>query len=450
MRPMRFPALLVAGVLALTPQAPGDPIISIGVWYGGPGVEAPDVARRPWEQADAWMRDLLAIRSAGFNSVTTWTSWGHAEPIQGRYRFDALEQMLRLSGDAGLRAIVEVFPEPAPEWHTGPPCAAGSTLPAMLVAADTRARPHASFDELIVPSLPGEDECRAPRPLTPKPAGRAPMGPAEIGAALDLMRAGADRRGVWRVSRLQAAQDVAGDRRGPDVTDADVRLWAWAAFARGARGIAFDSWPRMVDATGAPTRAARAAGAFAANLTRNIGLFASVAPRPARVAILYTGAPIPEGFHRAAFDRNLHVDFVQPGELLSGAASRYAVLLADGEQPPIVRQALKVFESTGGRLVTDPAALDDITPDIRLDGATGLVEARFLESPDAWLLVAINHGDTPQKVTMSFGSDIPEAIWVDMETGASVSFIQSKDGPTLTQTFPARDVLVLVRSKKLR
>jgi hypothetical protein len=450
MRPMRFPALLVAGVLALTPQATTDPAISIGVWYGGPDVEASDVVRRPWEQADAWMRDLVAIRSAGFNSVTTWTSWGHAEPIQGRYRFDALEQMLRLAGDAGLRAIVEIFPEPAPEWHTGPPCAAGSTLPAMLVAADTRARPHASFGELIVPIVPGDDECRAPRALTPKPAGRAPMTPAELGAALDLLRAGADRHGAWRVSRLQAAQDVAGDRRGPEVTDADVRLWAWAAFARGARGIAFDSWPRMVDATGAPTRTALAAGAFAADLTRNMRLFASVEPRPTRVAILYTGGPIPQVFHRGVFDRNIHVDLVQPGELLSGAASRYTVLLAEGDQPPVVRQALKVFESTGGRVLTNPAALDDIAPDIRIDGAAGLVEARFLESPDAWLIVALNHADTPQKVTLGFGPEIPEAIWVDMDTGNSVSFVQAKDGPTLTHTFPARDVLVLVRSKRLR
>jgi hypothetical protein len=101
-------------------------------------------------------------------------------------------------------------------------------------------------------------------------------------------------------------------------------------------------------------------------------------------------------------------------------------------------------------VLTDPTALDAVAPDIRIDGAPGLVEARFLESPDAWLLVALNHADTPQKVTLGFGADIPEAIWVDMETGASVSFVQSKDGPTLTHTFPARDVLVLVRSKKLR
>jgi hypothetical protein len=447
---MRLAAVLVAGLLAFTPQQAPDPFISIGVWYGGPGVVPPDVPRRPWEQADAWMRDLTAIRAAGFNSVTTWTSWGHAEPIQGRYRFDALEQMLRLAGDVGLRAIVEVFPEPVPEWHAGAPCAPGSTLPAMLVAAGARARPHAGFGEMVMPIRPGEDECRPPRALTPKPAGRAPMEPFQLAATLDVMRSGADPRGGWRVSRLQAAQDVAGGERGPDVTDADVRLWAWAALARGARGIAFDSWPRMVDESGAPTRTAQAASAFAANMARNAGLFASVSPRPARAAVLHIRGPVSPALHRAAFVRNIHVDPVQPGELLSGAASRYAVLLVDGDQPPVVQQALKVFELAGGKVLTNPADLDAVTPDIRIDGAPGLVEARFLESPDAWLLVAINHADMPQKVTMAFGAEIPEAIWVDMDTGNSVSFVQSKDGPTLTHTFPARDVLVLVRSKRLR
>jgi hypothetical protein len=446
-----IPIACFIAVVGLSPaQQSADPYVPIGVWYGGPGIEAPEVPRRPWEEAEAWMADLVAIRAAGFTSITTWTSWGHAEPIQGRYRFDALEQMLRLAGDAGLRAIVEVFPEPAPEWYTGAPCAAGSTLPAMLVAAETRARPHASFSAMVMPMVPGEEECRPPRALTPKPAGRAPMTPAELAATLDLMRVGADPRDGWRVSRLQGAQDTLGEQRGPEVTDADLRLWTWAALARGARAVAFDSWHRMTDEKGAPTRAALAAGALSASLARNAGLFASVAPRPARVAILHTAGPIPQALHRAAFDRNIAADPVQPGELLSGAASRYAVLLADAEQPPVVQQALKVFELAGGKVLTDPADLDAVTPDIRIDGAPGLVEARFLESPDAWLLVAINHADRPQKVTMAFGAEIPEAIWGDMDTGNSVSFVQSKDGPTLTHTFPARDVLVLVRSKRLR
>lgn len=442
---------LVAVLVAPAAPQPGRGLfVPIGVWYGGPGVPPPDVAREPWKHADAWRRDLDAIRAAGFNSLTTWTSWAHAEPIRGQYRFDALEQMLRLAGDAGLRVTLEVFPEPAPEWHKGPACGADSTVTRMIAAANTRGLVHDAFDELVMPVAPDASGCLQTDAFAPKPAGRAPLTPAELGAALDRLRAGAEPRG-WRLSRLQGGQDVADGARGPAVTDADLRLWTWAALARGARGVAFDAWHRMVDDKGAPTRAAMAAGALAASITRNERLFATVAPRPARVAILHTSDAHPSlVFYRAAFERNIQVDFVQPGRLLSGAASRYQVLMADAPQPPVVRQALKVFEAAGGRVLTDPAALEGVAPDIRVDGAAGLVEARFLESPDAWLLIALNHADTPQRVTLTFAAGIPEAIWVDMETGASVSFVQTPAGPALTDTFPARDVLVLVRSKRLR
>ena len=48
-----------------------------------------------------------------------------------------------------------------------------------------------------------------------------------------------------------------------------------------------------------------------------------------------------------------------------------------------------------------------VTPEVRIDGAPGLVEARFLESADAMLLIAINHGDTPQRVTFGLGRTYP-------------------------------------------
>jgi hypothetical protein len=89
-------------------------------------------------------------------------------------------------------------------------------------------------------------------------------------------------------------------------------------------------------------------------------------------------------------------------------------------------------------------------PEIRIDGAAGLVEARVLESSDAILIIAINHGETAQRVTFSFGPDIPEAIWQNMETGAAVNFVQTGSGPTYAHSFAPRDVMVLVRGKRLR
>ena len=103
-----------------------------------------------------------------------------------------------------------------------------------------------------------------------------------------------------------------------------------------------------------------------------------------------------------------------------------------------------------GELLQRLVASAGITPEIRIDGAPGLVEARVLESSNAILIIAINHGDTAQRVTFSFGPDIPEAIWQNMETGAAVNFVQGATGPTYAYTFGPRDVMVLVRGKRLR
>jgi hypothetical protein len=91
-----------------------------------------------------------------------------------------------------------------------------------------------------------------------------------------------------------------------------------------------------------------------------------------------------------------------------------------------------------------------VKPEVGIDVVGELVEARFLESADAMLFVAINHGSTPRKVTFTFGPDVPEAIWQNMESGAAVNFVQGAEGPTYTRMLAGRDVMVLVRGKRLR
>ena len=75
-----------------------------------------------------------------------------------------------------------------------------------------------------------------------------------------------------------------------------------------------------------------------------------------------------------------------------------------------------------------------VAPEIKLDVTAAPVEARFLESSDAILLLALNYGGAPQKVTFSFAPDVPEAIWQNMETGAAVNFRQGPEGATYTRT----------------
>lgn len=103
-----------------------------------------------------------------------------------------------------------------------------------------------------------------------------------------------------------------------------------------------------------------------------------------------------------------------------------------------------------GELLQALVAMAGVSPDVRIDGGAGSVEARFLESSDARVLIAINHADTPQKVTMTFTPDTQEAIWQNMESGAAVNFVAGPEGPTYTHAFAARDVLVLMIRKALR
>ena len=51
---------------------------------------------------------------------------------------------------------------------------------------------------------------------------------------------------------------------------------------------------------------------------------------------------------------------------------------------------------------------------------------------------------------MAFSTETPEAIWVNLETGASVNFVAGPDGPTYTHAFQPRDVLVLMIKRDLR
>jgi hypothetical protein len=64
---------------------------------------------------------------------------------------------------------------------------------------------------------------------------------------------------------------------GAAASAADLRLWGWAALARGARAIAFHAWPDLVSRDGAPADRARVAAEFAGVVTRNLALFSPLA-----------------------------------------------------------------------------------------------------------------------------------------------------------------------------
>jgi beta-galactosidase len=752
--------LALCAVLALTalaaapaPQS-SEPFVPIGVWYGGGTARAPMVVRDPAPEREAWRRDLATIKSLGFNSVKTWVDWGSAEPERGRYRFDALDQLLALAGEVGLKVIVQVYTDAAPEWlgtrypdssfvsdqgvrigsqaspgycldHAGVRADMVAFIGALSSAAarhpafyaiDVWSEPHlvnwvwfntpvefcycphtqarfrewlktrygtvealnsawyrtfTSWDEPGAPrygtilsysdfidwktfvavklreDLKLKADASAPRgarlvsshsdapaimlsPLSgfgnpddwwmtqavdhygtsiyPKHAAApAPWSPVRLASALDGIRSAARDKGWW-MGELQAGQGATGVRVAGPVTGADLRLWGWAAISRGVRAISFYAWYPMssgyesngygmIELDGTVTHRAKIAGEFAGVVARNAALFAPLRPRPSRVAILYNrlsymvgGNTVTPGtlvrnsmlgVYRALFEQNIQADFIHPDELAGGRATQYDVIYLS--YPVMLQQsvadALKAYVRGGGTLISearpawnnergyantripgggldevfgarekelrsldavmftgvkdldgplaplagrsfnglafaehlevtgpstqvlarfpalgsaagDPAIVSSrygsgrailigtfpsaafeqepdrlratgellqrlvasagVVPEIRIDGAPGLVEARFLESSGALLLIAINHADTPQQVTLAFGPDVPEAIWQNMETGAAVNFVQSPAGPTYAHKFAPRDVMVLVRGKRLR
>jgi beta-galactosidase GanA len=138
----------------------------------------------------------------------------------------------------------------------------------------------------------------------------------------------------------------------------------------------------------------------------------------------------------------------EPAVVMSRYGSGRAILIGSFPSAAFEQDPDKARAS--GDLLAQLTSLAGVTPEVRIDGAPGLVEARFLESADALVLIAINHSDSPQRVTLTFTPDTPEAIWLNMETGASVNFVAGSSGPSYTHSFARRDVLVLMIRKALR
>jgi beta-galactosidase len=88
----------------------------MAVWYGGGKARAPMLERDPRAKKEEWRRDLKQIKALGFNSIRCWIDWASGEPAPGAYRLDTLDVLLSLAEDEGLKVIVQVYMDSAPEW----------------------------------------------------------------------------------------------------------------------------------------------------------------------------------------------------------------------------------------------------------------------------------------------------------------------------------------------
>jgi len=106
--------------LAAAPQqlrSSGDqPFLPFAVWYGGGKARAPMLEPDPDKKREAWRADLKQIRELGFNSVKCWVDWASAEPAPNEYDFRHIRQILELSREAGLKVIIQVYIDSAPDW----------------------------------------------------------------------------------------------------------------------------------------------------------------------------------------------------------------------------------------------------------------------------------------------------------------------------------------------
>ncbi|MGI9072299.1 MAG: beta-galactosidase [Bryobacteraceae bacterium] len=88
----------------------------LAVWYGGGKVRAPMLERIDATSAARWGKDLDQIRSVGFRTVKTWADWATAEPARGQFSFANLDLLLNLAHARGMRVIVQIYLDSAPDW----------------------------------------------------------------------------------------------------------------------------------------------------------------------------------------------------------------------------------------------------------------------------------------------------------------------------------------------
>lgn len=92
------------------------PFFPVSVWYAGGRARAPMLEPVTPDSRHIWREDLEQIKALGFNTVRTWIEWSAAEPRPGEYHFEQLELMLSLAEETGLKVMVQVYADSAPDW----------------------------------------------------------------------------------------------------------------------------------------------------------------------------------------------------------------------------------------------------------------------------------------------------------------------------------------------
>jgi beta-galactosidase len=121
------------------------------------------------EKIPLWKKDLQQIKDLGFNTVRCWIEWTTNEPVEGAYDFSTLETLVDLAEEVGLRVLVQVYIDSAPDW-------VGQKYPdAKFVASnglpvESQASPGFCFDHIDVREKILKFFSEAARAVKDKPA----------------------------------------------------------------------------------------------------------------------------------------------------------------------------------------------------------------------------------------------------------------------------------------
>lgn len=88
----------------------------MAVWYGGGKARAPMLEADARGKKEAWRKDVRQIKQLGFNTVRAWIDWASGEPSEQAYHFETLDVLLELAEEEGLKLVLQVYMDSAPQW----------------------------------------------------------------------------------------------------------------------------------------------------------------------------------------------------------------------------------------------------------------------------------------------------------------------------------------------
>ncbi len=127
----------------------GKDFFPVSVWYAGGKARAPMLETVTADSPHQWRKDLDQIKNLGFNTVRCWVEWTACEKEEGRYDFSALQTIIDLAEKVGLRVIVQVYIDSAPDW-VGRKYPDSKFVASSGLAVESQASPGFCLDHLQV------------------------------------------------------------------------------------------------------------------------------------------------------------------------------------------------------------------------------------------------------------------------------------------------------------